>query len=232
MKVRIKFSKTGNMKFIGHLDVMRYFQKVMRRSDVDIAYSEGFSPHQIMSFAAPLGVGLTSIGEYFDIEVHSTDSTDQMIKKMNDHMVDGMEILDYRLLKEDSANAMSLVAAADYNIQFRNPLSEDFDLNKTILSFLNQETIEVVKTTKKSEKTVDIKPMILEMKESEQKSIFMKVMTGSANNLKPELVMQAFCNFIQKELGPFDLLIERLETYGQTEDQYIPLIEYGEVIEA
>ena len=51
MKIRIKFSKQGAMKFIGHLDTMRYFQKAMRRADVDIRYSEGFSPHQIMSFA-------------------------------------------------------------------------------------------------------------------------------------------------------------------------------------
>ena len=63
MKARIKFAKWGAMRFIGHLDVMRYFQKALRRADIDVAYSEGFSPHQIMSFAAPLGVGLTSNGE-------------------------------------------------------------------------------------------------------------------------------------------------------------------------
>jgi len=71
MKLRIKFSKQGPVKFVGHLDVMRYFQKAMRRAGIDIKYSEGFSPHQIMSFAAPLGVGLTSNGEYMDIEVNS-----------------------------------------------------------------------------------------------------------------------------------------------------------------
>ena len=62
MNIRIKFKKYGVMKFIGHLDIMRYFQKSMRRAHIDIAYSEGFSPHQIMSFAAPLGVGLESEG--------------------------------------------------------------------------------------------------------------------------------------------------------------------------
>ena len=67
MRVRIKFSKHGAVKFIGHLDTMRYFQKAIRRSEIDIAYSGGFSPHQIMSFAAPLGVGQTSNGEYMDI---------------------------------------------------------------------------------------------------------------------------------------------------------------------
>ena len=59
MRIRIKFRKYGVMRFIGHLDIMRYFQKAMRRANIDIAYSEGFSPHQIMSFAAPLGVGIT-----------------------------------------------------------------------------------------------------------------------------------------------------------------------------
>ena len=69
MKIRIKFRKWGVMKFIGHLDVMRYFQKAIRRADLNIRYSGGFSPHQIMSFAAPLGVGITSRSEYVDIEL-------------------------------------------------------------------------------------------------------------------------------------------------------------------
>lgn len=55
------------MRFIGHLDMMRYFQKAFRRSGIDIQYSQGYSPHQLISFAAPLGVGLTSTGEYMDI---------------------------------------------------------------------------------------------------------------------------------------------------------------------
>ena len=57
------------MKFIGHLDIMRYFQKAIRRANIPIAFSGGFSPHMIMSFAAPLGVGVTSAGEYFDMEL-------------------------------------------------------------------------------------------------------------------------------------------------------------------
>ena len=68
MKVRIKFTKTGAMKFVGHLDTMRYFQKAIRRAELPVAFSGGYSPHMIMSFAAPLGVGTTSLGEYFDME--------------------------------------------------------------------------------------------------------------------------------------------------------------------
>ena len=55
MKVRIKFSKEGPMKFVGHLDTMRYFQKAIRRANLPVAFSGGYSPHMIMSFAQPLG---------------------------------------------------------------------------------------------------------------------------------------------------------------------------------
>ena len=57
MKLRIKFKKYGAVRFIGHLDVMRFFQKAIRRAQIDVVYTAGFSPHQVMTFAAPLGVG-------------------------------------------------------------------------------------------------------------------------------------------------------------------------------
>ena len=66
LKIRIKYAKTGVLRYIGHLDVMRYFQKALRRAGLDVAYSQGYSPHQLITFAAPLGLGVTSEGEYFD----------------------------------------------------------------------------------------------------------------------------------------------------------------------
>ena len=57
MKVRIKFRKYGVLKFTGHLDVMRFFQKMMRRAEIPIAFTGGYSPHMIMSFAARSGSG-------------------------------------------------------------------------------------------------------------------------------------------------------------------------------
>ena len=93
MKIRIKFAKYGTMKYIGHLDMMRFFQKAVRRAGIDVKYSEGFSPHQIMSFAAPLGVGLESTGEYMDLEVLTMTSPQEMMQMLNQVMVEGVEIL-------------------------------------------------------------------------------------------------------------------------------------------
>ena len=149
MKVRVKFSKHGVLKFIGHLDVMRYFQKAIRRAGIDIAYSAGFSPHQIMSFAAPLGVGLESNGEYMDIEVHSLTSTKEFVDTLNAQMVDGIEVLEARLLPDNAGNAMASVAAARYTITFREQYQPAFLTQSVINDFMSQNEITVTKKTKK-----------------------------------------------------------------------------------
>ena len=120
MRVRIKFTKTGSMKYIGHLDVMRYFQKALRRAHLDVAFSEGFSPHMLMSFAAPLGVGITSSGEYFDLDLKSSVSSRELTQRLNEQMAEGIEVLSVRQIGEDKASkCMTLVAAADYLVSFR-----------------------------------------------------------------------------------------------------------------
>ena len=78
MRVRIRFEKTGIMRYVGHLDLMRFFQKAVKRSGLPIRYSEGFNPHQIMSFASPLGVGITSDGEYMDLTLSAEMSCDEI----------------------------------------------------------------------------------------------------------------------------------------------------------
>ena len=114
MKARIKFRKYGVMRFIAHLDIMRYFQKAMRRAHIPIAFTQGFSPHMIMSFANPLGVGVTSEGEYFDIELQGYISTKDAVKQLNEVMVDGVEVLNLVELPEGQKTGMAIVAAAEY----------------------------------------------------------------------------------------------------------------------
>lgn len=236
MKIRIKFTRHGAMKFIGHLDIMRYFQKAMRRADVDIKYSEGFSPHQVMSFAAPLGVGLTSNGEYMDIEVNSAANSAAMIKQLNEVMAEGISVISCRKLDDNSKTAMSMVAAADYTIQFREK-ARPADLDgffKDLEAFYQQDQIRIVKKTKKSEKEMDIKPLIYDLRRDGD-GVFMQVSTGSAENLKPELVMEAFYQSKGMECPEFAFQIQREEVYANLGDDHqrrlVPLEDLGEDIE-
>ena len=100
LKVRIKFRKYGVMRFIGHLDVMRYFQKAIRRAEIPIAFTTGYSPHMIMSFAAPLGVGTESLGEYFDLELAETVPTSEITRRLDAVMVEGVHVLSTRQVED------------------------------------------------------------------------------------------------------------------------------------
>ena len=196
MKIRIKFRKWGAMKFIGHLDMMRYFQKAVRRANIDICYSEGYSPHQIMSFAAPLGVGITSDGEYFDIEVNSSLSSKESIEAFNQTMVDGVEVTSYVKLPDKAKTAMSIVAAADYRLSFKDEYESSYSVQewKDIVDreFTSKDSFTIIKKTKKSEREVDLKPLVYQLSVEEvdaKPAFFIQVSTGSVDNIKPELVL-------------------------------------------
>lgn len=233
MKLRIRLSKHGAMKFIGHLDMMRYFQKALRRADIDISFSEGFSPHMIMSFALPLGVGMTSDSEYVDIEVGMPLSSAETVKRLNAVMAEGVTVRSCRRIDDGKASkAMSLVAAADYTVRLRDAgiLPEGWE--EKLPEFLAQEEIVVLKKTKKGEKEADIRPMILQM-QARDGAVFMRLFAGSAANLKPEPVMQAFASFLGCELPKFALLVNRDELYAASEDTpegFVTLEALGEEI--
>ena len=220
MKARIKFRKYGVMKFIGHLDIMRFFQKVMRRADIPIAFTGGFSPHMIMSFANPLGVGVTSDGEYFDIELTEAIDMQAAIARMNETVVEGIEIVNMVPISDDKKQTgMSIVAAADYLSSLKNGEFPE-DWKKKAEGFMSQPSISIIKKTKKSEKEVDIKPMIYRF-EVRDDSVYMLVATGSVENLKPELVMQALCNFLNVDTESVSFAHHRLDVYANvgTEDE-------------
>jgi len=176
---------------------MRYFQKAMRRAEIPIRYSEGFSPHQIMSFAAPLGMGINGFGEYMDIETvdekQKSMSSEECVRLLNGVMAEGMKILSYRAIPDDTENAMASVASADYRIIFpKTPTEEETEsVKEDIAELLGKESAHVMKVTSKGEKDTDIRPMINELKISDG-FIFMNIAQGSNGNLKPQTVIKYF----------------------------------------
>lgn len=205
------------MKFIGHLDIMRYFQKAIRRAEIPIAFTSGYSPHMIMSFANPLGVGLTSDGEYFDIELTESIASKEAVRRLNEQMVDGMEIVSFVQIPDDKkSKGMSIVAGADYLSSVKNGSLPE-NLAEKLEAFYAQNEICVVKKTKKSEKEVDIRPMIYKL-ECRNGKIYMRVAAGSVQNLKPELVAEAFVRYLGMDAEEVTFTHHRLETFAESED--------------
>lgn len=238
MKVRIKFKKYGVLRFIGHLDVMRHFQKMMRRAEIPIAFTGGYSPHMIMSFASPLGIGLTSDGEYADIELSAPIQSEEAIRRLNAVAADGIEIVSFRQISEEKKmTGMAIVAAADYLVYDRenHPFFEGWE--DCLTQFAAQEEICVLKQTKRSEANVDIRPMIYRL-EARENAIYMQLAAGSVKNLKPDLVMDAFFTFAKSRTNQevrVPLAYHRLELYAdmgnETERNLVTLESLGETID-
>ena len=164
MRVRVKFAKYGPMKFIGHLELMRYLQSAVRRTEIPVKYDEGMHQRMVMSFAMPLGVGPTSSAEYMDIELVEPISSEKAMKQLEEHMCEGLDILDFR--EVDGAKkqkAMTIVAAADYEVRFREGFEPDWDWRTALREFCARESIPWVKETKKGTREVDMKEWIHEM---------------------------------------------------------------------
>lgn len=213
MKVRVKFRKYGPVRFIGHLDVMRFFQKAIRRAGLDIAYSTGYSPHQIMSFAAPLGVGLESNGEYMDVELNSVTTSEDMIRKLNAASVYGIEVISMKELPEGAGNAMASVAAAGYTVRFREGREPSFDYISKLPEFYHKESILITKETKKNTLEIDLKPGIFKLIANDDKSIYMLLDASSAGNIKPSQVLDSFASEYGETLQENAYTVTREETY-------------------
>ncbi len=217
MKIRVKFTKHGPVKFIGHLDMMRYFQKAVRRCSIPAVYTEGFNPHQIMSFASPLGVGLESNGEYFDMEVAEVSTSQDMMRRLNAVMAEGIAVVSIKALPEGAGNAMASVAAADYTVTFRKGYEPLFDPVSQIESFRSKAAIPVIKQAKKSGafQEMDLKPHIYQLL-ADGHSIFMRLDASSAGSVKPSFVMEAIYREAKETLPEFALEITREELYADS----------------
>lgn len=228
LKLRIKYTKTGVLRFIGHLDIMRLFQKAIRRAKLDVAYSKGFSPHQIISFAAPMPLGMTSEGEYFDGDFVSVTSTEDMMNRLNDTMPEGVKVLDIVELEEGAKPSMSVVSASDYYIYKNDECTNDYlqQLIDSLADFMAQEKIEIMKKTKSKEEMSDIKPGIYKL-ENKDDGIYMLLASGSVLNLKPELVIEALCKYSGLVYNRYDYMVHRLETYMGERNNLQSLITAG-----
>lgn len=235
-KTRMRFTKTGSVRFIGHLDLMRFFQKAIRRAGLDVAYSQGYSPHQLMSFAAPLGVGATTDGDYIDVEfVPGEAEPDEIMKRLNDALTDEVFITEIERMPEGFKNSMSLLECSAYMVTAKNDDSFPAEYKEKFDKFLSQDSIIITKKTKKSEKEIDLKPAVLsyafDQEDFEKKigeklpelhpvytgeSIYLKLPTSSENTVKPEQVIDTFFKYCNFEPKPWSYQVHRLQMWFRT----------------
>ncbi|MDD6308265.1 MAG: TIGR03936 family radical SAM-associated protein [Clostridia bacterium] len=184
-KYVVRYTKEGDAKFISHLDFLRAVQRAMRRADLPIKYSEGFNPHPCLSFAQPLGIGVTGENEWFEAEM--TEEVPDLASRLDRAMPRGVHIREAIL---EVKNRFAAIMRAEYLV---TPAALPEDV--AIAAFLAREEIPIEKRTKSGTKMTDIRPMIDTISRRD-KQLFMRIAAGSAVNLKPQTVMDALEAYI------------------------------------
>lgn len=189
-KFRIQFTKFGDMKYVSHLDLIRLFTRIFHRAELPVAYSEGFNPHPKMAVLLPLSVGTESSCEYIDVAFEKGVSMLEAMKKLKGAVPMGMEIPQICELNETSKKPKE-IRYAGYEIKTDASLT-DAQLD----AFLAQDTIEILKKTKRSEGIVDIKPDIMHVQLLDDGRFSAIISAGSNANLKPEILIEAMKKYI------------------------------------
>jgi radical SAM-linked protein len=116
-RLALTFSRCEELKYITHLDIMRLWQRVLRRAGMPLAYSQGFNPHPKISIAAPLAIGVTSEGELMDVFLERRVSLDFFTKVVNEQLPLGIKILDIKELWPKLPSLQSQLRFAEYRVE-------------------------------------------------------------------------------------------------------------------
>ena len=214
----LKFSKTGGIRFISHLDLLRVFQRVFRRSGLQLSYSNGFNPHAKIGFAMPLSLGFESKGDYLEFEAEKPYDPQEIVTVLNGHMPPGLKALKCRELKETGKTAAAAALRyAEYTAEYRGEEELRTKITDAVVPFLSQPSIKSVKYSKKKKKEVEteIRPNIHSLSVIEGKKLILTMMLGAGNagSLNPQVLMKEFFRFCGADYEESDWLYTRKEMY-------------------
>ena len=113
-RLRVRFSRGEEVKFVTHLDLMRLWERALRRAKIDVAYSEGFTPHAQLSLAAPLAVGVTSDGELLDVFLGSRLTPLDFMREIGRQLPAGVEALEVEEVGLRAPSLQAELRAAEY----------------------------------------------------------------------------------------------------------------------
>lgn len=116
LKIRARFSKTARLRFLSHLELITMFTRAVSRANIPIRYSQGFHPHPKFSFATALSVGVESYAEYLDMEVEAGFSPDELLRRLNEVLPPGMEMLEAWAIPSKSPSLTSLMERVRYRV--------------------------------------------------------------------------------------------------------------------
>jgi len=200
-RLRITFAKGEEIKYISHLDLMRLWERALRRARVPLAYSHGFNPRPQMAVAAPLPVGFTSRGEVMDVVLerrfspYNAVSTSEFARCLTPHLPPGLALLSVEEVHSKLPSLQSQVCAAEYRVTVSWVGSEEEMEGKLLAEQVRQLLSAGQLPRQRRDKDYDLRPLIedlwVEGKEADGWVLGMRLRAGSQGTGRPDEVLDA-----------------------------------------
>ena len=221
MRMLAVFEKGERIRHIGHLDIQRSVQRGLRRSGLPVAYSNGFNPHILVTFASALSTGACGKREIMDVTMAEPVSEEEFLEKMNHAMPSEMQFSEARAVDQKHPALMATLQAAVYDLLIRDPEQAE-KLTAAIPEMLAHDSIPAMRKTKTALRECDIKPLIYDLR-GEKNHIYATLVLTEKESCKPGMLMEALAR--EAELsGEIRILITRTALLGRNEDgNLIPL---------
>jgi radical SAM-linked protein len=193
-RLRLKFSRGEKLKFLSHLDLMRLWERALRRAGMPPAYSEGFSPHPKISLAAPLPVGVTSQAEIMDVFVGRRVTPGLFVQRVVPQLPDGIAIIDIMAVNLQAPSLQSCLRLAEYIVEI-NTDGDGRSAEEEIASLLAKKELAWHHARDTGERYYDLRILIddiwLESKTDSGCRIGMRLRCDSSGSGRPEQVVKA-----------------------------------------
>ena len=221
MRMLAVFEKGERIRHIGHLDIQRSVQRGLRRSGLPVAYSNGFNPHILITFASALSTGACGTREIMDVTMADEVSASEFLEKMNRAMPPEMQLSEARKIDQKHPAMMAMLRAAKYDLLIRDPEQAE-KLIAAIPTMMSKESITAIRKTKTALKECDIKPLIYRLA-GEGQHIFAILTLTEREACKPSMLTEALAQEAGIE-GEIRMLITRTGLLGEDENgNLVPL---------
>lgn len=221
MRAWIRFGKRPRLRFISHLDLQRFFQRAVNRTGLPIAWTQGFNPHPVMSFGSALALGWTSEYEIVDIKLSAPMGRKRTEDAIRAALPEDLPVLAVRMVDDRHPAPMAQVTMADYAVALEGESAPA--VLAMIPEFMSRETVSAVKKTKSGEKTINARPLVIDLAPTEGGFTARLRLTEQAS-IKPDLLVALLAELAGVE--PPEARVHRLALLGEDgEGQIRPLME-------
>ena len=221
MRMLAVFEKGERIRHIGHLDIQRSVQRGLRRSGLPVAYSNGFSPHILVTFASALSTGACGKREIMDVTMAEDVSEAEFLERMNKAMPPEMQLSEARAVDRKHPSLPPLLRAARYDLLIRDE-EQAKAIVAAIPAMLARDTIPAMRKTKSTLKECDIKPLIFDLA-GEGMHLYTTLVLTERESCKPGMLMEALAREagIEEEVR---VLVTREAILGEDGDgKLVPL---------